>query len=273
MFRTLSKIVLILLVFALAAGCDTNVKDEKVEGLNKIREKNEIKIAIDASDYPPFAIETPGGFVGFDIDICYDIAKKMGVNVKFERVEFDKIIPLVDKGDYDLGVATFTITAKRNTDVLFSQPYIVTGQAVILDKKYKDSVFSYRDLNSTQYKIAFAKGNTSELSLKKFMPESRFYEVETVDDLVKAIINDEADAFIADMPYCSTLAAKDKGKHLYFIDQPITFEPIGIVINKDNFHLLNWINNYIRQIQSDGTYDEFYAKWFQNNDWIKYLNN
>jgi len=51
----------------------------------------------------------------------------------------------------------------------------------------------------------------------------------------------------------------------------MTFEPTGIAINRRNLHLLNWVNNYIQQIQSDGTYDEFYTKWFKKTDWVKYL--
>ncbi|MCB9482201.1 MAG: transporter substrate-binding domain-containing protein [Desulfobacteraceae bacterium] len=155
------------------------VYDDKISGLDKIKNSGETTITIDASDYPPFAIKTRGGYVGFD-----------------------KILTAIENGDYDFGAATFTITPKRNMDVMFFQPYIVTGQAVVLDKKYKDSIFSYKDLNSTQFKIAFAKGNSSEASLKKFMPESRFYEVESADDLVGTIVKGKADAFIADMPCC-----------------------------------------------------------------------
>ncbi|MCB9494879.1 MAG: transporter substrate-binding domain-containing protein [Desulfobacteraceae bacterium] len=274
MIKSALKFILAFLVISFFWGCNkTSTSENSSSRLSQIINSGEIRVAIDASDYPPFSIKTQEGFVGFDIDICKDIAQKMGVKLKLEQVEFEKIIPAVENGEYDLGVATFTITPKRNMNVLFSQPYIVTGQAVVMSNKYRDSVFSYRDLNSTQYKIAFVKGNSSEGSLKRFMPESRFFSVESADDLVQSIIDGQADAFIADMPYCSTMAAKDGGRHLYFIDQPITFEPIGIVANKSDFHLLNWINNYIRQIQSDGTYDDFYIKWFQNSDWIKYLKN
>jgi polar amino acid transport system substrate-binding protein len=274
MVRVLSKIVFLLFVSSVVLfGCNTAGNEKKSSGISKIKEQKQIKIAIDASDYPPFAIKTPGGFVGFDIDMCYDIAKKMGVNLKIEQIKFDEILPALERGEIDLGIATFTITPKRNMDVLFSQPYIVTGQAVLVAKKHEGKVFSYRDLNSTQYKIAYVKGNSSENSIKKFMADSRFFGVDSADVLTDTLINGEADAVIADMPFCSTMMAKDGGKNFYFIDQPITFEPIGVAVNKNDYHLLNWINNYIQQIQSDGTYDEFYSKWFQNTDWIKYLKN
>jgi polar amino acid transport system substrate-binding protein len=273
MLRIVSKVFLPLVVFAVAVGCNISGGEKKTSGLAKIKEQKEIKIAIDASDYPPFAIKSPGGFVGFDIDMCYDIAKKMGVNLKIEQVKFDEIIPALGQGEIDLGIATFTITPKRNMDVMFSQPYIVTGQAVLVAKKYEDEVFSYRDLNSTQYKVAYVKGNSSENSIKKFMPDSRFFGVDSADVLTDTIVNGEADAVIADMPFCSRMMAKDGGRNFYFIDEPITFEPIGIAVNKEDYHLLNWVNNYNQQIQSDGTYDEIYSKWFQNTDWIKYLKN
>ncbi|PIE74621.1 MAG: amino acid ABC transporter substrate-binding protein [Deltaproteobacteria bacterium] len=271
----LKNIFIIFCIFSLLilfSGCNKTIsKKDKVSGLSKIQTSKEIKIAIDANDFPPFALKTPGGYAGFDIEICYDIAKKMGVKLIIEPKNFDEILPAIDKGKIDLGIATFTITPERNMKVLFSQPYFVTGQAILINKKYKDIIFSFNDLNSTDYKVAFVKGNSSENSLKKLMPDSRFFPVNTTDELVDAVVTGKADAVIADLPFCSTIMAKDGGENLYFIDKPITFEPIGIAVNKNNFHLLNWINTYIRQIQSDGTYDEFYEKWFQKNDWIKYL--
>jgi polar amino acid transport system substrate-binding protein len=263
--------IIFALILVLPACNQTSDKKKNSSGIEKIKKTNSVKIGIDSSDYPPFAIKTPGGFVGFDIDMCYDIAKKMGVNADIVQIDFDEILPALDRGEIDLGIATFTITPQRNMNVLFSQPYIVTGQAVLIDKSLKESVLSYRDLNSTQYKVAYVEGNTSEKAVKKLLPDSRFFSVDSADKLTQAVINGDAHAVVADMPFCSTQMAKDGGKNLHFIDQPITFEPIGIAVNKNNHHLLNWISNYIQQIQSDGTYDEFYTKWFRDTDWVKYL--
>ena len=35
------------------------------------------------------------------------------------------------------------------------------------------------------------------------------------------------------------------------------------------FDSLNWINNFLRQIKQDGSYDRIHDKWFKKNDWLK----
>lgn len=272
MFKKIAKFTVLIIVFFVMTGCfEKKSKEQSLEGFKNIKEKNVIRIAIAGRDYPPFVIDTSSDFVGFDIDLAYDIAKRMGVKAKLVKMEFDEIIPAIKKGDADIGVATLTITPQRNMDVLFSNPYIVSGQALLVKNSLKNSVFSYRDLNSTQYKIAYEQGTTSEGALKKYMPDSRFFPVDSSDKLYDSIIKGDTDAVIADLSFCSILMAKNKAQNFYFIDEPLTFEPFGIVVSDKNLHLLNWLNNYIQQIQADGAYDEFYRKWFQDTSWIKYL--
>ncbi|MCB9494881.1 MAG: transporter substrate-binding domain-containing protein [Desulfobacteraceae bacterium] len=272
MLKNIAKFTIFIFVLFGMTGCFEKTSTESsFDGFKSIRETNTIRIAIAGVDYPPFVIDTSSDFVGFDIDLAYDIAKRMGVKAKLVKMEFDEIIPAIKRGDADIGVATFTITAKLNMEVLFSNPYIVSGQALLVKNSLKNSIFSYRDLNSTQYKIAYEQGTTSEAALKKLMPDSRFFSVDSSEKLSDALVNGEADAVMADLSFCSILMAKNKGQNFYFIDEPLTFEPFGIAINNENYHLLNWINNYIQQIQADGSYDEFYKKWFQDTDWIKYL--
>jgi polar amino acid transport system substrate-binding protein len=272
MKRVLAGISLFFIITLIISGCNKGeTEQKKVGGIDKIKQTKVIRIALDKSDYPPFSIFTESDPVGFDIDIAYDIARKMGVKAEFVKMDFDSILTAVDNGEIDLGLATFTITPERNLITMFSQPYIVTGQAVLMDKSLKNSVYSFRDLNTTQYKIVYTKGNTSENAVKKLMPDSRYFGVDTPDEALNALKTKQAHAMVADMPFCSTQSAKDAGENFHFIDEPITFEPIGIAVNKEDYHLVNWINNYIQQIQSDGTYDEIYTKWFRNNDWVQYL--
>jgi len=161
-------------------GCEFGTKEVvKTTGIEKIKSDKVLRVGVDTEDFPPFAMHTGGNLVGFDIDICYNIAKKMGVKLKIKEIPFTKILPALENGDIDLGIAAFTITPKRNMDVLFSQPYIVGGQALLIDKSLKDKIFSYRDINSTSYVVAYNKGTTAEDAAKKFMPDARFKEVKS----------------------------------------------------------------------------------------------
>ena len=64
--------------------------------------------------------------------------------------------------------------------------------------------------------------------------------------------------------------AQYPGKFI-FLDEPFTFEPLGWAIRKGDPDFMNWLNNFLRQIKGDGSYDEMYKKWFLSGDWLKTL--
>jgi putative glutamine transport system substrate-binding protein len=45
-----------------------------------------------------------------------------------------------------------------------------------------------------------------------------------------------------------------------------TEEPYGIAINKGQENFLQAVNDALKEMHEDGTYDEIYEKWFPNDD-------
>jgi len=89
------------------------------------------------SDIPwaPFEMETTDGvFFGFDIDAIRAIAVVGGFDLDIQKTAFDAIIMSVKSGLLDMGVSGFTITSDRAAVVDFSNPYILSQQAVVIRK-------------------------------------------------------------------------------------------------------------------------------------------
>lgn len=62
--------------------------------------------------------------------------------------------------------------------------------------------------------------------------------------------------------------AENKGQ-LMHLAKPFTYEPLGWAVPQGNPDTLNFLNNYLRQIKGDGTYDRIYDKWFNDDKWLK----
>lgn len=257
----------LLFVMALSVFASDNSLWEK-STLNQIMKRGELRVGLE-SGYKPFEMtDTNGEIIGFDVDIAKQMAKAMGVKLTLVNTAWDGIIPALITEKFDIIISGMTITPQRNLQVNFAEPYIVVGQTILIKKELANKVKSYKDLNDEKYVIATKLGVTADFATKKYMPKAKKNLFETESDAFQDFINGKADAFIYDLPLCAYYYSEYKDK-LVFLDKPFTYEPLAWAVRKGDPDFLNWLNNFLRQIKNDGTYDKIYEKWFKNDEWKK----
>ena len=94
------------------------------------KDKDELTVAMDLH-YPPttFLADDNVTPIGLNPDIARLVAKKLGLQLKFENTSFDTIIPGIDGGRYDFTVTTMSPTAER-LKVLDMIDYFNSGLSV-----------------------------------------------------------------------------------------------------------------------------------------------
>ena len=259
---------LCLLAFA-AQGFADDIELAKKSTLNKILERKELRIGLDPG-YQPFEMTNKKGqVVGFDVDIAKELAKAMGVKLTIVNTDYDGIIPALLTKKFDIILSGMTITQSRNLQINFADPYIVVGQAIILNKSLKDKVTSYKDLNDPKYTVASRIGTTGEMATKRMIPKAKYKSFDKEADGAMDVVNGQADAFVYDLPFGVVFMAQHgKGKAI-LLDKPFTYEPLGMGIRKGDPDFLNFLNNFLRQIKADGRYDRIYNKWIKSTGWFK----
>lgn len=81
--------------------------------------------------FPPFeSYNNNNDFVGVDIEIAYKIAQKLGKTLFVKDMDFDAIIPSVQSGDSDIGMAGMTVTEDRLLQVSFATSYYTSAQVI-----------------------------------------------------------------------------------------------------------------------------------------------
>ncbi len=237
--------------------------------LEKVLKKGELRVGFEAG-YMPFEMtDQKGNFVGFDIDIAKEMAKAMGVKFVPVNTAWDGIIPSLITDKFDIIMSGMTVTQERNLKVSFADPYIIVGQTIILNKKHEKKIKSYKDLNDPKFIVTSKLGTTGESAVKGKIPKSTYKSFETETEAALEVINGKADAFVYDLPYCVVFMAQQGAGKVIFLDQPFTFEPLAWAINKGDPDLLNFLNNFLRQLKNDGRYDTIYNKWIKSTEWIK----
>jgi polar amino acid transport system substrate-binding protein len=153
----------------------------------------------------------------------------------------------------------------------FASPYIVIGQTILLKKDLGGTVQTYQDLNDKKYTVASKLGTTGEQATKRMIPKAKYISYDTEQEGVLELVNGKIDAFIYDMPYnAAAFVQRGQGKIIH-LDKPFTFEPLAWAVRKGDYDFINWLNNFMNQVRNDGTYDKIYAKWFQDDAWMKDL--
>ncbi len=250
-----------------AIGADIELARKST--IEKILKNKELRVGFE-SGYMPFEMtDKKGRFVGFDIDCAKEMAKAMKVKFVPFNTAWDGIIPALITGKFDIIMSGMTITQERNLKINFADPYIVVGQTILLNKKYKGIIKSYKDLNDPKYTVTSKLGTTGEQAVKRKIPKCKYKSFESETEGALEVVNGKATAFVYDLPYCVVFMAEQGAGKLVFLDEPFTFEPLAWAVNKGDPDFVNWLNNFLRQIKNDGRYDRIYNKWIKSVEWYK----
>ena len=260
---TLTVIGFLLATSAFSADIDLAKKST----IEQILKRGELRVGFE-SGYVPFEMTNKKGeFIGFDMDYGRRLAKDMGVKFVPINTAWDGIIPALMTGKFDIIMGGMTITQERNLKVNFADPYIVVGQTILINKKLKDQVLSYKDLNNPKFIVTSRMGTTGEQAIKRYIPKATYKGFESEAEAGLEVINGKADALVYDLPYCGFLyGSQGQGKTI-FLSDPFTYEPLAWAINRGDPDFLNYLNNFLRQTKGDGFYDRMYKKWITGTKW------
>ena len=225
--------------------------------LDDIKAAGVIKIGTEGT-YAPFTYhDADGKLVGFDVEIGQEIAKRLGVKAEFLEGKWDGLIAGLDANRYDAVINQVGITEARKQKYDFSDPYIAS-KAVLIVRGDDDSIKGFADL----------KGKKSAQSLTsnfgKLAEESGAELVGTdgFDQSIQLVLNGRADATIND-----SLSFFDFKKHKPDANVKIAAEQenadySGVIIRKGEPELLAAINEALKSIKDDGTYQKISDKYF-----------
>ena len=94
-------------------------------------DKPDLVMATNA-EFPPYEYIDGDMYYGIDVEVAKIIADKLGYDLVIKNVAFDSIIPGVQAGKYDMGMAGMTVNEERLESVDFSSSYATGIQAVIV---------------------------------------------------------------------------------------------------------------------------------------------
>ncbi|MGN0448296.1 MAG: ABC transporter substrate-binding protein [Acutalibacteraceae bacterium] len=245
-----------VLVLALAACAGNKPTDGNATAGNATdgNAKSVLTMATNA-EFPPYEYHEGDAIVGIDAEVAALIADKLGMELKIVDVAFDSIIPGVQSGKYDMGMAGLTVTDERLEKVNFSTSYAKGVQAVIV--KDGGSVASLDDIAGKKIGVQIA--TTGEIYASGDYGEDSVVRYDNGAAAVQGLIAGKVDCVIIDNEPAKSYVAANEG--LSILETAYAVEDYAICFAKENTELQTKVNAALEALIADGSVQAIVDKY------------
>jgi polar amino acid transport system substrate-binding protein len=208
---------------------------------------------------PPFEFKgESGNFEGFEVDIVTEAAKRLGMDVNIQGLDFQPLFAATSSGRIDVAISSITITKERLGSQSFTQPYYDSDMGIAA--KTDGGVKTLADLKGKI--VGVLSGSTGEKWAKENQAAQGFTEVKGYNTQQEVLLDLNAgrvEGVISDIPGMQYAFTKMQG--LAVVDRIKTGEQYGLMMTKDH-PLLGKINDALTEMKKDGTLAAIHKKWF-----------
>ncbi|MHA3022443.1 glutamate ABC transporter substrate-binding protein [Mycobacterium sp. BMJ-28] len=212
-------------------------------------------------DQPGLGLKNPDGtFSGFDVDVATYVAGQLGYkpeDIEFKESPSGQRETLIQNGQVDYIVATYSITDARKEKVDFGGPYLITGQSLLV--KADNSEITGPESLQNGKKLCSVSGSTPAQRIKDKYPGVQLQQYDTYSACVEALKTGAIDAVSTDEVILAGYAAQSPGT-FKIVGKPFSEERYGIGLKKGDTDLRTKINAAITKMETDGAWKSAFEK-------------
>ncbi|MBF6203147.1 MULTISPECIES: glutamate ABC transporter substrate-binding protein [Nocardia] len=194
-----------------------------------------------------------GSYSGFDVEVAKYVAGKLGVapeSITWKEAPSGQRETLIENGQVDYIVATYSINDKRKEKIDFAGPYYVAGQSLLVRADNTD--INGPD-NLKGKKVCSVKGSTPAQNIEKNFPDTQLQTNDTYSLCLEGLRAGSWDAVTTDDIILAGYAAQSSGA-FKVVGKPFTTENYGIGSKKGDQELRDKINDAIEAMIADGSW-------------------
>ncbi|MFJ3921897.1 glutamate ABC transporter substrate-binding protein [Streptomyces sp. NPDC090022] len=210
-------------------------------------------------DQPGLGLREGGKFSGFDVDVATYVAKELGY--KPDQIEFKQVYSsdrelMIQFNEVEFVVASYSINEKRKAKVDFAGPYFTAHQDLLV-RASETEITKAEDLNKKR--LCSVTGSTSAENVRaKLAPKAEMMELGGYSECLVALQNSSLDALTTDNAILAGYAAQSANQGKFKLaGLNLSNEQYGIGLKKGNTELQGKINDALRKMVQDGSWQKF----------------
>ncbi|MCF6246789.1 MAG: transporter substrate-binding domain-containing protein [Desulfobacula sp.] len=250
--------------------------------LEDIMTAKTIVVSTDANYAPQSFLNDKGELEGFDISVAREVAKRLGVKIKFITPDWDLITAGKWGKRWDISIGSMTPTKERKNALLFTLPYYsspaqfavhkdnktiktiadLAGKTIGVASETTNERYLQKDLSIEDVKIIFQDWKAGKL--KTYPTDANHIEDLSLGDGLRldAVFSSRQTINEAIISGCG------KGCPLKMIGEPPYYEPLSFALDKSRANsqtLVDKLNEVIKSMNEDGTLVKLSEKFYKTN--------
>lgn len=243
-----------------SAAEDTTAAEAEAEDTTAAEAAGGVLIMATNAEFPPYEFHDGGEIVGIDVDIAAAIAEKLGMTLEIEDIAFDSIIPEIQSGKADIGVAGMTVSEDRLKNVDFTDSYTTSSQVIIV--KEDSEIAGPDDLKGKI--IGVQLGTTGDIYASDYEADGSTMERYSKGfEAVQSLTQGKIDAVVIDQEPAKVFVSENEG--IKILDEALTVEDYAIAVKKGNTELLEKINGALAELKDSGELQTIIDKYISAN--------
>ena len=215
-------------------------------------------------DYRPLSFCEPDGtYWGFGIDVANEIARRLGVDIKYKKTSWPTLTAdvLTEPQIFDLAIGGITITDTRRETMLMSDGYLANGKTILCRASEAERYKSLADIDKPEVTVMVNPGGLNEKFANANLTHAKIVVHQKNEEIPTLVAEGAADVMITEITEAPYYVQTDTRLAAPLLNAPFTRGEIGVLMQKGQEDLLQMVNDIISQMKSDGSLRKLHEKY------------
>lgn len=255
--KKLTGLFVLLMVTILLVSCQSNGVINTWAG---IEDRGYFIVGLDDTFAPMGFVNESGDLVGFDVDLAREVSERLGVEVRFQPIDWDAKVLELNAGSIDMIWNGLTITTSRLEEMSFSNPYLANRQIIMVAS---DATLETKaDLVGKTVGVQISSASDDAVTADPIYSELGGYEqYDTFNLALVELSNGTIDAVVIDEIMGRYIMSQNPGQYKV-LTEDFGEEEYGIGFRLEATDIRDQFNQVLLEMIADGTAANISTTWF-----------
>jgi cyclohexadienyl dehydratase len=226
--------------------------------LGEVQKRGYIRVCT-PGDYRPFALRQPSGsYEGLDITMVNDLAKALGVNVRYVPSPWSTLVPTFTSQKCDIAVGGISVTLARQKQVSFSKTVLVNGKVPLTRCQDVSKFQTIADMNKPTVKAITPAGGTNEAFARANLPLADLIVWPNNITIFDEIIAGRADVMVTEATEAIVQSKIHPELCAVNPDKPLQYGELGYMLPQGDIVWKEFVDQWLHLLVASGQFQKFY---------------
>lgn len=261
--KKIFSLLFMLLSLLLFTGCN----QKAINTWEGIEERGYLIVGLDDTFAPMGFRDNSGNLVGFDVDLAKEAALRLGIEIRFQPIDWNAKVLELNGGTIDMIWNGLTITESRQEEMLFSNPYIANTQMIMV--KNGSEIDAIADLAGKKVGVQISSA-AQDAVLANAIASSlgTLLKYDQYNQALLELTNGTIDAVVIDEIMGRYVISQSEDAY-QVASESFASETYGVGFRLEAAEIRDKINEVLATMVEDGTAGTISTTWFNKDIFLK----